>query len=220
MHTNFPDKNYLEELAHHLEKKVGERDSISRILASSGALLNSIGDFIADKNIRWEKKEMNINDLWLTGTNPEWNEIIIKICERSPEKLRGYIKNNAFAKNLFSEVIFSEEPILVRYDEEKYKILDGMHRVVAGIRDGRERIFTFVAYPKGNFTPSCEPHVVYDIIRAYQRKLNPNKEELICALRFLRKSYANVGSLLRERFSIEWLPDEEMQEIFKVVLEE
>lgn len=220
MHTNFPDKDYLEGLAKHLEKKAGERDSVSRILTSSGALLNSIGDFIADKNIRWERKEIDINNLWLTGTNPEWNEIIIKICERSPQKLREYIQTNASAKKLFRDVVFSEEPILVRYEEEKYKTLDGMHRVVAGIRDGREKILAFIAYPEGNFAPACEPHVVYDIIRAYQRKLNTNKEELICALRFLRKSYSNIDTLLRERFSPEWLPDAEMQEIFKAVFEE
>lgn len=75
---NFPDQKYLENLLQNLkaktEKSLTEGDLL---LMYSGAMLNWIGDFITDESVAWIKKELLLDDLFLTGTGPTWNEIII-----------------------------------------------------------------------------------------------------------------------------------------------
>lgn len=132
--------------------------------------------------------------------------------------MRELFEKEPEAKNIFNDAIFDEVPILVRVDEEKYKVLDGMKRVIAAIRDGKTAIQAYVAEQNGIPKPKCEPHVVYDLLRAYQRGVNHDRTELISALVFLRKSYTNVDELLRNRFAKNWLPDDEMQEIIREAL--
>ncbi|KKS69177.1 MAG: hypothetical protein UV40_C0031G0001, partial [Parcubacteria group bacterium GW2011_GWA1_42_7] len=213
--NNFPDQKFLAELAKREAKKTGLLSNpLEMLKICSGASLNWIADYLTDKNISWEKKNLAINDLYLTGTNPEWNKIIIQKCEHSPFKLREFFKSNP-ADKIFKEAKFIKIPILVRFENGKYKVLDGMHRTIAAIRENRKNISVFVAETKGSPRPECEAHIIYDLLRAYQRSLNRNKKDLIAALRFIRKSYANTEHLLKTRFGKSWLPDEEIQTIIQ-----
>lgn len=217
--TNFPDREFLEKLIRHLDGKTGaNQQPLQRLLMLSGAAMNWIADYITDENAQWSKETVALEALYLTGTNPSWNAIIIERCERSPRKLRELFETEPQTRALFAEAKFENPPILARYEEGRYKVLDGMHRVIAALRDGHKTIEAFVARLEGKPRPHCEPHVVYDLLKAYHRKLTTDREGLLAALRFLRGSYANVDGLLRERFNKSWVPDDEIQEIIKEAL--
>ena len=215
---NFPDKTYLENLLRNLRARAESRAEDELLLMYSGALLNWVGDFLTDEGVVWEKRELVLDDLYLTGTGPEWNKIIIDRCERSPEKLRELFTKEPETAEVFKEATSDPAPILVRVDEGILKVLDGMERVIAAIRDGKTTIEAYVGTLSGKPTPHCEPHVVYDLLRAYQRGANRDREGLITALKFLRGAYTNVDGLLRDRFSKSWLPDDEIQEIIREAL--
>ncbi len=219
MDTTFPDQEFFQRLIAYQRKKIAPFQSpLDELVMLSGAALNWLGDIFSDPNITWTLEKLDINTLWLTGTGPEWNDVIIRRCERSPAKLRRLLTDDPDVANMFGSVAFDPAPILIRFDDSKLKVLDGMHRTIGAIREGRDQVGAWVARPIADARPSCEPHVVYDLIRAYQRKLNTDRAGLIAALRFLRAAYANVDQLLRERFNKEWLPDDKMQSIIAAAL--
>lgn len=217
--TNFPDKKYLDNLIRHEKEKSKFNDPMDRLMAYSGMSLNWIADYVTDESIRWKKQKLPIKNLYLTGTKPEWNAIIIGQCQRSPQRLKELLKSNLRIKRIFQEAEFKNIPILVRYEDKEYKVLEGMHRAVAAIRDNRQTINAFVAYRKGKFRPRCEAHVIYDLLKAYHRGINKDRNDLIAALRFLSRSYTNVRSLLKNRFSKPYIPsDDKIQDIIREVL--
>lgn len=219
--SNFPDQKYLHVLIRHLEKKVSvSQTPLEKLIMLSGASMNWIADYVTDPNVSWELETLPVDNLYLTGTGPKWNKIIIDQCQRSPLKLREFFKNNSSGFKLFSEAKFNNLPILVRYEEGKYKVLDGMHRTIAAIRDGKKHIKAFVARLRGNPKPLCEPHVVYDLLKSYHRKVNHDRQGLITAIRFLRHSFSNVDDLLRNRFTKSWVPDDEIQLIIQAALKD
>jgi len=221
MYSNFPDPDHLQSMVdHYKNEKLGYLDAVETLLMLSGASLNWIGDYLTDKNIAWEKKELFLDDLYLTGIEPEYSDIVITICKRDPKLLREYIKNHPESHPLFEKLKLSNHPIMVRFEDEKNKVLDGMHRVVAAIYSGNTKITAFVATTNGTFLPQCEAHVVYDIIRSYERGINTDTEGMISALRFLRKSYSNDDDIIRNRFGPQWLRDVKMQDILNRVLED
>lgn len=220
MQTNFPNEAYLKKLSVHLSKKTNSsNDYLELIKMNSGFLLNWMGDHISDKNVNWKKKIIKTKDLYLTGTNPKINKIIINKCERSPSKLSNYLKKHKKTFRLFSEFKFTKDPILIRYHEKQYKVLDGMHRVIAAIRDNIPYIQAYVAYPKSNKPqPQCEAHVIYDILRPIHQKRTKNTQGAIQALKYLKECYSNVETLLKTRFNKEYVLDKKTQEIIEKVL--
>jgi hypothetical protein len=218
---NFPDPTYLEALARHLREQFEAHNStLDRLVTYAGATLKWDGDFLTDPNVRWSKEALDINSITLTGVGPEWNKIIIEQCDRSPEKLRALIQTDAAVAKLAQGVPTDRQPIMVRADGDKLKTLDGMKRVIAAIRDGQDTIAAYVAHLDGKPRPQCEPHVIYDLLRSYERGINTDKDGLITALRYLRRSYANVDMLLRERFNGGWMHDDRTGEVIRQVLEE
>jgi len=220
--TNFPDKGFLKRLTQHIKEKTeSAQEPIEQLITCCSAAMNWIADYITDETVQWSKESLSINNLYLTGTNPQWNAVIIDRCKRSPKELRELLAADSEAATLFSEAKFKDLPILVRFEDEKYKVLDGMHRTIAAIRDNKKIIEAFVARSQGKPCPKCEPHVVYDLLRPYHRKINQDREGLITALRFLRHSYANVDDLLRTRFSKPYIPgDDEIQDIIQEALKD
>ena len=218
----FPDKDYMRELVRQLRAKVEAYQAdkpTDQLVMYSGAAMNWLGDYLTDEAIKWELKELLIDELRLSGTNPDWNEIVIDRCERSPKKLREMFRADADVIKRFQGAVYKPIPILVRYENGEYRVLDGMKRTIAAIRDGRETIQAYVATQAEKSRPVCEPHVVYDMLRAYERGLSADRAGLVAALRFLRESYANVEDLLRNRFSDSWVHNKELQVIIKEVID-
>ncbi len=220
--TPFPDDEYLHVLAEGEKRRVEHHlSSVERLVMYSGAEMNWIGDALTDPNVHWEKKELQVDDLVLTQTTPEWNEIIIHKAERSPAILRKLIQEDVKIAELFAEARWSDMPILV-HAKNGYHIFDGMHRTVAAIRENKQTITAWVAM-RNDITPpqpSCEPHVIYDFLRAYRRGSHRDRSGVIIALRFLRKAYGNVDLLLKNSFNPQRLPDEELQLIITEALQE
>lgn len=213
----FSDKKYLNDQLKHLKSQAEKLSLREKLAMYSGALLKWTADYLSDGNIKWQKRKIKINDLTLAGTNPEGNKIIIDKCQRSPEKFRILLKKNPKIKKIFKDAKLNSIPILVRYEEKEYKVLDGMHRVIGAILANKSEITAFVG-KVSNPRSWIEPHVVYDLLKANQRKLNTNREDLICALRFLCKAYINVEDLLKNRFNDSYVYDKNIQEIIKKVL--
>lgn len=219
MKTSFPNSKFIKEFAQGVQNKVlPQLTPLEKILVFSGVSMNWQADFLLDETVKWQKKRLKLESLYLTGTNPEWNAIIIDKCQRSPKKFREFLKSKPEAKKIFSKAKFSAYPILVRVEDGKMKVFDGMNRVIASLRDGRKDISVWIAKSSNSPKPKIEPHVIYDFLRSYHRKINTDRRELITALKFLRKSYSNVDRLLKERFNLKWVPSAEMQEIIKEAL--
>lgn len=217
--TTFPDQEFLQQLVeHHRRKALSVVDAESEMLLWSGVSMNWIADFLTDESARWEKREIKIDNLYLTGTNPSWNKVIIDQANRSPVKLRQILQAQPELRSLFSEAKFHVLPILIRIDKGKMKVFDGMHRTIGAILADRKTMTAFICTTHGSARPHCEPHVVYDILRSHIRKINQDRPGLIAALRYLRHSYANVDDLLRNRFNHDWVPDDEIQKIIQEAL--
>lgn len=216
--TDF-SKEYLEGLEKNHREKVDQAlDSAGKLLMYSGARLNWVGEYVNDESIKWELKTVKVDELTLTGTGPEWNEIIIDRAKASPAMLRKLLKDPKI-KRMFENSKFVDIPILVRREGDKLKILDGMNRTIAAIRDNINDIRAYVGTREGNALPIIiEAHVVYDFIRAFHQR-GGDEDDFKGALRFLRNSYANVEELLNTRFNSKWVKDEKVQRLIKEVLE-
>lgn len=186
----------------------------------SGALLTWVGDYITDRNIDWQYKKILIKDLYLTGTFPEWNVILIEKCQRSGEKFQKLLVDEPKLKEMFLSVKDFDNPILIRFEDGKNMVLDGMYAVIGAVLRGEVEIESWVAVYNGDPKPQCETHVIYDLIRPFHRGYNRDVEGLKSALKYLHKSFVNVDELLRERFNEKWvLDDQELSQIIKDVIE-
>ncbi len=216
--TDLPEE-YLRDLEENHKKKVDQSLSIvERLLMYSGARMNWVGEYINDESIRWHLEKIPVNSLTLTGTTPQWNTIIIDRAEKSPSKLRELLKEPRIAA-IFANSQYIDIPILVRKDEDKLKVLDGMNRTIAAIRDGIPEIRAYVGVREGKPTLIVEPHVIYDFIRAFQRR-GGNGEDFKAGLRFLVNSYSNARDVLTKRLGPEWIKDEKIQTIIREVIED
>ncbi len=213
---DFP-KEYLEGLAkNHQEKVIQDLDATGQILMYAGSRLNWVGEYVNDESIHWELNTLKVDSLTLTGTSPEWNQITLEQAQADPRKLRELLKDNKI-KQLFNEAKFSDVPILVRGEDDKLKLLDGMNRTVAAIRDGVDEIQAYVGTRIGEPQAQIEAHVIYDLIRAREQGRG-NVNDFKAALRFLVHSYSNTRGLLETRFNADWVNSPQIQTIIEEVL--
>lgn len=217
---------YLCGLADHEDewnkKNLGPRE---RILVNAGVRLNWLGDFLANPKIKYKKIDLPVDQVVLTGTNPDWNRILLDKCGRSVEKFRALIERDKKVREKFTkEASFGTEPILTRGPDEKgfYHVFDGMHRFVGAVIKNRRKVKAYVPTNADKHLPVCEPHTVYDLIRGYGRHARGarGRKELYHALKLLARTYENVPDLLRKRFSAKYIPDDEVQKIIKKVVRE
>ncbi|MFH1089579.1 MAG: hypothetical protein V1716_04100 [Candidatus Uhrbacteria bacterium] len=217
-------EKYIEVLASHEDTKSESfLDSRGRILVNAGIRLNWIGDFISNPQIKYKLKSVPINKVLFTGTNPSWNKILIDQCEKSVEKFQALTKNNLEIKKRFlKEASFGDEPILMRGPDENglYRVFDGMHRFVGAVLKNKKTISAYVPINEDSHLPICEAHVIYDLIRGFQRhaKDQQGKRELYYALKLLARTYENVVDLLNIRFSFKYVPDKDVQKIIEKVI--
>lgn len=106
---------------------------------------------------------------------------------------------------LEKEIAAEPTPILVRKGPGgggRPRVLFGMRPFVQAILDGKTEIEVFTPINEDDVRPLCEPHVVYDLIKAYERRGHDEAgfQQLIGGLTLLNREYANVEKLLRERF--------------------
>ncbi|OQX51523.1 hypothetical protein B5M47_00225 [candidate division CPR3 bacterium 4484_211] len=217
---------YLKKLADHEDEKSkpylsGPR---ARILVNAGIRLNWLGDFLANPEIKWEERELPVEKIQFTGTSLKWNKVLIDQCGRSVSKFRALMARNPKLKEEFQqEASFGNEIILVRKSEGEgfYKVLDGMHRFMGAVLEGKEKLRVFLPINEDEHLPVCEAHTVYDLIRGFVRNAKDREGEmgLYHALKLLCRTYANVKGLLRERFNKDYVHDDKVQKIIKKVLE-
>lgn len=218
---------YLKKLANHCEKKQKFHldDPRKKILVFSGVGLNWLGDYFANPKITWQIKKIPVEKIEFGGTSPEWNKILIDKCQRSVAKFKSLIKKNPKIYQQFKKkVIFNKEIIIVRLGDKKgyYKVLDGMHRFMEAVLSNKKSICAYVPVNETKYLPICEAHVVYDLIRGFERNANDKegRQELYHALKLLSRTYANVKKLLINRFNKNYVHNAEIQKIIKKVLKD
>lgn len=216
---SFPDDDYFRDFVKfELAKTEKTNTDMDNMLMSAGAQLKWVGDIFSDDGWQWEKKTMTIDQLTLTGVSPDFNLIVIDRAKRSPVALRQIISAEPLVRKQLTQFQHDPRPILVRHDGPALKVLDGMGRVLAAIRDRDQKIEGYIGTPPAVLKPHCEPHVVYDLLRPYEQKRTTNVDGLIAALRYLRATYANVDDLLRKRFGPEWVKNEDVQIVIRHAL--
>lgn len=223
--SNKDINNYIKKLATTEEEKskAYKNDPRHKILVHGGVLLNWLGDYFANPSIKWEKVSFPTTDILMTGVDPKWNELFIAKCKRESGNLTKLINKDTKLKSQvakWADLSRSSSIILVRKDKEGYKVLDGMHRFVKHILDGKEKVEVYMPVNEASELPYCEPHVIYDLIRGFQCNAHDKQGglQLKHALMLLSRTYSNVSQLLRSRFNKDWVPDKDVQRIIKVVL--
>jgi len=203
---SFPDRDYLKRRAQKMFEVLIAHHSAEEVFSVlADALLQWQGAYVTDLSHQWILQELRLDDLYLTGMNADLNTIIIDRCERSPKKLRDVLAADAAVRVKLAVIQADAEPIMVRTDwTGKLAVLDGMNRVVAAIRDGRQTIQAFVGRREGSLRLQVAPGIPYSFCRAY-RIGAIDDEGLVTVLRIMRSMYVNMDPLLQERFT--WEPD-------------
>lgn len=219
-------EKFLKDFADHEEQKTAYifKEPRNKILVCAGMHLNWMGDFFANPKIKWKLKEIDVEKIIFTGTGePKWNDILLKECERSPEKFQKMLKEKPEIKRYFEKASFGDEPIIVRKANDKkgfFKTIDGMHRAVGAAISGKKKVMAWVPTNEEKHLPYCEAHTIYDLIRGYirNRRTKEGQKELYYSLKLLKNTYGNVEKLLKERFNEKWVFEKDVQAVIKKVL--
>jgi len=216
-------EDYIQRLAQHEADKSEPllRDPRQVILIHAGIRLNSLADFLTDPLIEWSLAQVPVDQITFTSTLPEWNEIFLRRCLRSPERLARLLKQDALVRSKVAEwASYSDEPLLLKTTADGLRVLDGMHRFVGAIVQQKTSVSAFVQVGTTRSLPLCEAHTLYDLIRGFLNSARDmsGRADLLASLRLMCRSYRNAASLLRERFDPAHLPDPEVQEVIGEVL--
>jgi len=215
---------YIESLAAHEESKCRAfLNPRMQILVNAGIRLNWIGDYLANPKIKFRYGKIAVDKVLFTGSTLDWNRILIKRCHKSVNEFRELISNNQTIKKKFlKEASYGVEPILLRGPDEKgfYRVFDGIHRFVGALIKNRKNISAYIPVDEEKHLPICEAHVVYDLIRGFQRSAMDKRGEiqLYHALKLLCRTYENVPALLKTRFNHKYISDETVQKIIRKTL--
>jgi hypothetical protein len=218
-------EEYIKKLVEH-EKSTYFREYCSNPKQASILLgwvaLNSIWDFLWSPEAKYQYQNVKLRDIILTWTSPDMNKILLEDCNRSTKELELLIEKDSEIKNkLESWASFWNEPILlVELQDWKFKSFDWMHRIIWHVLKGQKTINAYVLKNYWKFLPHNEPHVVYDIIKAYQRsqRNDQDKNDLQWALRLMAKNTWNMKAVLENRFNKKYINDDELQSIIKTAL--
>ena len=224
--------DYLPTLLKRERKKAAvefNKNPRHELITLAGALQNWNGDYAGNPDLRWEYRAVETDAIRFTGTGASWNQILIQECKREPARLRELIATNpSIAAQLRTNAeqwladFGSGEILLRRGNQDQWKVLDGMNEFVLAVLNDHKSIHAFVTLNEDKVRPRCEPHTVYDFIKAYERHANDDEglQQLIAGLTLLNREYANVESLLRDRFdpSKRNMPDNGVEKAIAAVL--
>ncbi|MFA4831621.1 MAG: hypothetical protein WC618_05685 [Patescibacteria group bacterium] len=219
-------EKYIKNLAdHEAEKSKSFLNSRMKILVHAGIRLNWLGDYLANPKIKFRRSKVAVDKVLFTGSSLDWNRTLVDKCHKSVKEFRQLVKQNPLIKSKFvKEASYGAEPILLRGPDDKglYRVFDGMHRFVGAVIKNKKSVLAYVAANKPKQLPVCEAHVVYDLIRGFQRSARDKKGEsdLYHALRLLARTYENVADLLKTRFSHKYVSDKTVQKIIRKVLKD
>jgi len=216
----------IKDLAAHEERKsMPFLNPRMQILVNAGIRLNWMGDYLANPKIRFRKIKISVDKILFTGSSLAWNKILLDRCHKSVGEFRELIsKNQTIKKKFIKEASYGAEPILLRGSDDKgfYRVFDGMHRFVGAVIKNKKTVSAYIPVDEGKYLPVCEAHVVYDLIRGFQRfaKNKQGEIQLYHALKLLCRAYENVAGLLKTRFNHKYIADETVQKIIRKVLKE
>lgn len=184
--------------------------------------LNHMWDILWNPESQFTHMQVKISDIILTGTNPEINAITLDMVNRDPVRLGIIVKENKEIKEILENFASqgTETILAVKIEGEKYKVFDGMHRVIGHILAEKEYINAYVLENYWEFLPKIEAHVLYDIIKAFQKSKRTIQDEQDCvwALRLLVKNTENTRDILLGRFDMAHLPDSQVQSLISQAL--
>lgn len=202
---SFPNPDYLRRRTRKmLDVFIANHSAEEGFAVAADALLQWQGAYVTDLSMEWTLEQLTIDDLYLTGMNPDWNAIIIDRCERSPQKLRLLFDTDAEVRAKMVGIKADEEPIMVRAERGKLAVMDGMNRVVFALTRRDSTITAFVGRRHGSPQLQSPAGIAYTFCRAY-RMGRLDEDGLVTVLRIMRTMYVNLDVLLRKRYT--WEPD-------------
>ena len=184
--------------------------------------LNNIWDILWNPAVKSIHRQIPVGDIILWWTTPDIDNITLHMAERDTWKLSKIIDQHDDIRNQLDDFAsYGNETILViSQDDGKYKIFDGMHRLVGHVLSKKETIDAYVITNYGDFLPRIEPHVIYDIIKSFHRsdKSIEDEQDFIWAIRLLAKNTDNTTQLLQTRFDITHVKDTHIQTLITQAL--
>lgn len=113
---------------------------------------NSVFDFVESQQVRWEEKEIPVDDIILTGMGEALTGIIYgEQVQQNPRKLIEYINEHPddprFKELAPRDVPTNRQTILLRQEGEQLKLLDGSHRFLSMLMAGAMSVMAYVAVP-------------------------------------------------------------------------
>lgn len=111
---------------------------------------NSVFDYVEGGQSRWEKREVSIDDIVLTGMGEDLTEIIYgDQVQRNPRKFVEYIKSHQDDERLTQissrHVSENRKTMILREDDGKLKMLDGSHRFLSMVMNGATSVSAYIA---------------------------------------------------------------------------
>lgn len=113
---------------------------------------NLVFDYVMDERFTWEKRIVRVDDVTLTAMGEFVTPIIYSPeVQRSPRKMATYIKQHPDDEHMqglrYRPVPENRQIILMRQDGDKIKMLDGSHRFLSLVMEGKEFIEAYIAKP-------------------------------------------------------------------------
>ena len=210
-------ESYIDQLFEKNKLKVLSRyDTRQLIMMLSGAQLNWAGDYLGNPAIPLRIQNLKHEEITMTGTHKEWNDVLKVRCKGRPQAFLDLIEGDpSIIEGFLRPGLDYSVPLFTRYNpsENTYRIFDGMHRFVNQLIEGKREFISVVYDESDKHLPWCEEHVVYDLIRAYQKNAHDEdgKNQLKQALILILRSYGNAEEALKKR--IEALDHDDLSRI-------
>lgn len=128
-------------------------------------------------NYRWEKREVAVDDIVLSGMGETLTDVIDSSeVGRSLRKFIEYIKNHAddprFDELKPRAVLTDRQIILVREHEGVLKMLDGSHRLLSMVMNGATHVTAYVAVAKHSTLKPMTGDAIFLRLRCFWQSTN------------------------------------------------
>jgi hypothetical protein len=171
--------------------------------------LNSVFWCVSDDSFSWSEERIQTKKTILTGMNPTINKIIYsKEISQDPLKFRDFLlkyfekhKNNDDPKELGrfrpreKSIVYSK--ILIREEEGKLYIIDGMNRFIAQLLGEKKEIVAFIGRKSRKGKQMIGDSTFLLLRKAYERGNEEEKKAVLKVVEKLMKMSSDGESAVR-----------------------
>lgn len=135
---------------------------------------NSVFDFVMSYPNAWEKREVDADQIKLTGMRTELTKLIYSPeINRSPQKLIDFIQQNPGDPRLASlevrTVPANRQTLILRQQNEELWLLDGSHRFLSMLAQGTTKFMAFIVTPNSDVLKPFVGDTIFLRLREFWR---------------------------------------------------